>query len=181
MDDSEMLLMLERREESVLAELEEKYGRLCRSVARNILRNDEDSEECASDVLYKVWNTIPPAQPTSLMAYTAMIARRLAINRYNAQHASKRGEALPLDELNEICADGEISEAVEARELGRAINDFLAGLNSDERTMFIRRYVYAEPPETVAARLGIAKGTLNVRLFRLRGRLKSYLKERNFI
>ena len=110
-----------------------------------------------------------------------MIARRLALNRVEAAGAKKRGDKTSLDELLEIASDGEISESIEAKELGAAINDFLALCQRDERVMFIRRYVYAESPSEIAGSLGITKNSLNVKLFRLRERLRVYLKERDYI
>ena len=62
-----------------------------------------------------------------------------------------------------------------------AINGFLGNLRREERVMFIRRYVLAEEPGELAARLGITVNSLNVKLYRLRGRLRTYLKERDYI
>lgn len=180
--DNKLIKRLAARDESVLAEIDERYGRLCETVARNILGSDADAEECRSDALMKIWSTIPPAEPTSLKSYAAMAARSAAINRYNENHAKKRGgEILPLEELAEISTGSEVSEAIEARELGGAVNEFLAACSREERVMFVRRYVFCEPPKTVADALGIGTGALNARLFRLRGRLREYLKERELL
>ena len=121
MEHDEMMKRLQDRDESVIAALDAAYGRLCIRVARNILGSDEDAEECKNDALMKIWCTIPPAAPVSLKSYAAMTARCAALNRYEAAHAKKRGEVMPLDELADICAGGDIAEAVEAKELGEAI------------------------------------------------------------
>ncbi len=181
MDDNEMLSRLEARDESVLADIDRQYGRLISSVARNITGSPEDADELKSDVLHKLWNSIPPARPDSVRAFAAMIARQLSLNRVEAGRAKKRGEALPLDELCEIASDDEVSERIEAKELGKAISGFLSVCTPEERAMFVRRYVYAEPPGIIAARLGITKNSLGVRLCRLRARLRAYLKERGYI
>jgi len=181
MEHEEMMMRLQARDESVLAVLDEKFGRLCTSVARNILRSEEDAEECRNDALLKIWNTIPPARPASLKSYAAMAARCAALNRYEASRAKKRGEVTPIDELSDICGGGDVSDSVEAKELGEAINEFLAGCRREDRILFVRRYVYAEPPEVVAKAAGIGKNALNLRLFRLRGKLREYLKERDLL
>ena len=181
MNDDEMIKRLHDRDETVLAELDAKYGRLCESVAKNILGSDEDAAECRNDALMKIWSTIPPAEPTSLKSYAAMAARCAAINRWNADHAKKRGMTSPLDELSDICGGGEVSDTVEAQELGEAINDFLAGCRRDDRILFVRRYVYGESPETASAAVGMSKNAANLRLFRLRAKLRQYLKERNLL
>jgi RNA polymerase sigma-70 factor (ECF subfamily) len=129
----------------------------------------------------KIWCTIPPAAPVSLKSYAAMTARCAALNRYEAAHAKKRGEITPLDELAEICGGADVSEAVEAKEVGEAIGAFLAECNKEDRVLFVRRYVYGEPPETAAKAVGIGKNAANLRLLRMRAKLKAYLKERDFL
>ncbi len=180
MDDN-LYMRFESRDETVLADVDRLCGRLITSVARNITRSAEDAEEIHNDVLRKLWDSIPPAKPDSVKSYSAMIARRLALNRVELMAAKKRGTAIPLDELLEVASDDEISEKLEAKELGGAINGFLGNLRREERVMFIRRYVLAEEPGELAARLGITVNSLNVKLYRLRGRLRTYLKERDYI
>ena len=181
MEHDEMMKRLHDRDESVLAALDAAYGRLCMTVARNILGSDADAEECRNDALYKIWCTIPPAEPVSLKSYAAMTARCAALNRYEAAHAKKRGEMMPLDELADICGGGDVSDAVEAKELGEAIGAFLAGCRRDDRVLFVRRYVYTDSAADAARAAGMGKNAANLRLFRLRAKLKAYLKERNLL
>ena len=42
--------------EKILGELSEKYGKICKTVAKNILQNDEDAEEILNDSLLAFWN-----------------------------------------------------------------------------------------------------------------------------
>ena len=67
------------------------YGKLCRTIAHNLLGNAEDVEECENDVYLALWNAIPPARPRSLSAYLGRITRNLAVNRFHARGAQKRG------------------------------------------------------------------------------------------
>ena len=45
MEDSEIVELYWRRDESAIRETEKKYGALCRGVARSILNTAEDAEE----------------------------------------------------------------------------------------------------------------------------------------
>ena len=74
-DDKNILSMLNNRDEQALIEITVKYGTLCRSVARNILENEQDAEECLNDALLQIWNTIPPVQPKNFCAYLIKIIR----------------------------------------------------------------------------------------------------------
>ncbi len=40
-----------------------KYGDLCMKIARNILNDPQDAEECVNDAWLGAWNSIPPQSP----------------------------------------------------------------------------------------------------------------------
>ena len=56
MEDSAIIDLYWAREERALSETDAKYGGYCRSIAHNILKNREDSEECVSDTWLHAWN-----------------------------------------------------------------------------------------------------------------------------
>ena len=67
--------------EKILGELSEKYGKICRTVAKNILRNDEDAEEILNDSLLAFWNSAFLDFPENPGAWLCKTARNLALNR----------------------------------------------------------------------------------------------------
>ena len=100
MNDEEIIKLFEARDEKGISAAAERYGKLLRSVARGILRSEQDAEECESEALLRAWNSIPPARPERLCAYLCRIARRLALDRYDYNNADKRrAETLPIEEL----------------------------------------------------------------------------------
>ncbi|MBQ8397580.1 MAG: sigma-70 family RNA polymerase sigma factor [Clostridia bacterium] len=186
MTDATIMTQLHARDETALAALEQAYGRLCRSIAQNVLGSAEDAEECVNDTWLRIWQSIPPARPSSLSAYAGMITRRLAINRYHAATAARRDAravvTTPYDELAELIpADGEVGDRLEAEALAGAINAFLATLKTEDRLLFVRRYWYLDPPTALAAQLGVSENTLYVRLHRMRKRLRAYLEKQNLL
>ena len=60
MDDLQIIELYFARDEHAIKETDIKYGKLCFRVAKNILLNNEDSEECVNDTYLTVWNKIPP-------------------------------------------------------------------------------------------------------------------------
>lgn len=90
MGDDEILQLFFHRVEYAISAVEEKYGRLCRSVARGILKDERDVEECVNDTCMRAWNAIPPEKPRSLEAYLVRITRNLALDRYAYHHSQKR-------------------------------------------------------------------------------------------
>lgn len=91
MKDEEILRLYRERSETALTETERQYGALCGTIARNILRNRQDAEECVNDTWHRAWNSIPPEEPRSLAAYLGRITRNLALNRLQKQNRLKRG------------------------------------------------------------------------------------------
>ena len=61
MEDSAIIDLYWAREERALSETDAKYGGYCRSIAHNILKNREDSEECVSDTWLHAWNAAAAA------------------------------------------------------------------------------------------------------------------------
>ena len=91
MDDAKIIELCLARDERAVEEINDRYGRLCYSIAYNLLQSREDAEECVNDMLLKVWKTIPPNHPDSLLAYVITIIRNTAVNRYLALKTQKRG------------------------------------------------------------------------------------------
>ena len=179
LEDSKIIDLYWARKEQALAETDAKYGSYCRTIARNILRNFEDTEECVSDTWLHAWNSMPPQRPGILSAFLGRITRNLSFDRCKYQQAAKRGGgALPLalDELGEcIPASGRVEHALEQKELAAAIDRFLRTLPERECSMFLRRYWYVDSMQSIAARYAIKENTAKSILFRTREKLRRYL------
>ena len=176
MDDNEIIALFESRSEDAIAELDSKYGRLCRKLARDITHSDEDGEECVSDALLAVWNKIPPEKPKPLIAYLLRIVRNLAIKKFRSSHTKKRdGEVLCIDELCEVLTfdENDFDEA----ELSAIIDRFLTSLSRTDRVIFVRRYWFGESVRNIADGLKMSESAVKVRLFRTRDRMKAYLNK----
>ncbi len=179
MEDREIVALFFARSERAIEELSRKYGRVCARLAKNILNNEQDAEECVNDAHLAVWNTVPPQNPDPLPAYLCRIVRNLSVKRYHANTAQKRDSSydVALSELEGCVAQAETPESVlSARELTRLLDSFLDGLDRESRVMFVRRYWYADGVGEIAARLGATPGSVSTRLSRVRGKLRDYLK-----
>lgn len=184
MEDNQIIDLYWSRDEIAIAETGKKYGSYCRAIARNILHNEEDSDECVNDTYLSAWNALPPQRPNILSAFLGKITRNLAFDRYSFNHAQKRGGSeisVVLDEIAEIVSDkDDMEQLIDGKELAEAINTFLSQLPAEKRKMFVMRYWYTDSVSTIAAQLGIADNACSVRLSRVREQLKKYLTERGF-
>lgn len=69
-----------------------------------------------------------------------------------------------------------VEQEIEVNELSNLINDFLETLDKESRIMFVRRYWYSDSISDIAERFQISNNYVSVRLSRIRGKLKEYLK-----
>lgn len=180
MDDLQIIDLYFDRSEAAIRETEIKYGSYCKKIAMNILSNEQDSEECLSDALLKVWNSIPPNRPQNLAAYIGKVIRNLSINRYKMKYAEKRAEgefAVSLDELDDCIPGGDTMDEEERSKLiGKSISDFLRGQKELARKVFVCRYFYCDSVSEIAERFDISESHVKSMLLRLRLKLKTHLE-----
>lgn len=183
MEDSKIIGLFYERSEQAIVELSKKYSSICRRIAFNILKNESDAQECVNDAYFKVWNTIPPNNPESLISYVCLATRNAAIDKIKSASASKRVQTVDTD-FDEILRHMEysqdMSEELEARELTNVINEFLATLKKTDRILFVRRYFCCEKIETLARFFGWSVSATSKKLLRMRDKLKIYLTEKGY-
>lgn len=181
MDDLQIIELYWARSETAIAETAHKYGPYCRSIARRILRSEEDSEECVNDTYWKAWEAMPPQRPRQLRTFLGRITRNLALNRWEKTAAEKRGGGqvpLALEELTEcVPAPDSVERAVDDMALTQLLNEFLGGLSAETRRIFLRRYWYFCSVKEIAADFGISESKVKTTLFRTRNRLKQHLEK----
>ena len=83
-DDHNVIELYFARDERAIRETSDKYGKLCQNIARNILGNAQDAEECVNDAYMGVWNAIPPARPDDLCAFVCRVVRNVSLKRLRA-------------------------------------------------------------------------------------------------
>ena len=168
------------RSEAAISETANKYGRFCAAIAMNILHSAEDAEECVSDTYLKTWDAIPPQRPTFFSAFLGKITRNLALNKYRAQRTKKRGGgelALIYDELEGSVPSGSnVEKEYEANLAVAAINAWLRSLDQESRIIFVRRYWYLDPIQTIARHFKMSESKVKSMLYRLRQALKAQLE-----
>ena len=184
-EDEKLLRLFAARDERALAAAEQQYGKLSRSVAFRILGNQQDAEECANDVLLKLWNSIPPAEPRSLTAFISGITRNLALDRLSAKRAGKRGGGAVTETLDELApylaAEGSVEETVSEIALREAVTRFLRSLPKDARMIFLARYYAMMPIKEIAETHAATQGKVKMILKRTKEKLRDYLKEEGLI
>lgn len=183
LEDSKIIELFFARVEQAIVELSVKYGTVCNRIARNILKNDLDAEECVNDTYLAAWNTIPPQKPEPLRTYIFRIVRNIAIAKYHANTSEKRNSYydVAFEELeNCFAASVTVEQEISAKELSQQIDRFLAALDEESQVMFVRRYWYSDSISDIAERFKISNNNVSVRLSRIRDKLKTHLKKEGY-
>ena len=184
MKDEAIIELFWARSEAAIDETDRAYGRFCQSIAYSILRVHEDAEETVNDTWLKAWDAIPPERPHHLKGFLGRITRQLSINRLERETAQKRGAgqyALALEELAECIPDQSRSEDLaELTALRDALNRFLRSLPTELRSVFLRRYWYAQSIAEIAAGCGMSESKVKSMLLRTRNKLRKMLTEEGF-
>ena len=181
MEDSDILALYTARDQLAISETAKKFGGLCKTIAKNILGSREDAEECLNDALYKLWESIPPAEPRDLGAYLTVTVRNIACNRRAKEHAEKRGGGQIHAAFEELCeciaAPDTPEDHLNYTELTDALNRFLAERPQETRVMFVLRYWSALSVSEVAEKCCVSQSKVKMTLLRTRNKLKAYLEE----
>lgn len=178
MNDADIIGLFWKRSETAIAELSNKYDRLARSVAMNILHDRLDTEECMNDSYLGMWNTLPPQRPQVLPAFFTALTRNTALKLYRNKSASKRNAIM--EELTDLVTatpspEEDINCAAEV------ISDFLSTLDKPSRVLFMRRYYMGESVADAAKAVGITENHAGVKISRMRAKLKKKLYEEGII
>ena len=184
MEDAQIIDLYWQRDEAAITETAQKYGTLCRSIAKNILTVREDAEECVNDTYHQAWNAIPPHRPERLGAWLGKVVRNLALSRWEHDHAQKRysGMTALLSELEEcVPAPKTVEGELEDKELSRLISAWLRTLEREDRVVFVRRYWYGTALQDLAVERGVSPGKLAQKMFRLRRSLRNALEKEGVV
>ena len=184
MEDQIILEYFFERNEAALEETKAKYGARMFKIAFNIIQNKEDSEECVSDALYKAWEAIPPTYPDMLGAYMAKIVRNVALHKWEAGRAAKRGGGEKNVLLSELeielgdcvgAAQSQPERKYEAKQITLAINAWLSKADKTTKAVFVLRYFHGESIREVSERFKISESKVKSILFRARKKLNANL------
>ncbi|MBQ3559246.1 MAG: sigma-70 family RNA polymerase sigma factor [Agathobacter sp.] len=184
MEDEKIVQLYWDRNESAITETSNKYGSYCTSIARNILGDFEDAQECVNDTYLNAWNSMPPHRPNLLRTFLGKITRNLSFNKYKHSHADKRGGGetpAVLDELSE-CVSGKenVEQEIEYQELVKIIDEFLDSLSLEKRKMFVCRYWYNDSISEIAKQFRMKENAVSMTLRRIRSKLRQYLVARGY-
>ena len=176
--DAELLGSLKTGQVEALRTLYQRYGRLVYTLARRILRSDEEAEEITQDVFLTLWHKDNyQASRGSLSRYLVVLARSRAIDRLRSQTSHRQR----LYKWHLMMADVSPTplDMATLSERGERTRQALATLSDKERQVIEIAYYEGLSQSEIARRLDLPLGTVKSRsrqaLRKLRQTLQSHL------
>ncbi|WP_343208575.1 RNA polymerase sigma factor [Anaerolentibacter hominis] len=184
LDDQEIIRLYFNRDEKALEETALKYGLRLRILSEQITGSLQDAQECENDTYLTAWNRIPPHEPvTYFFAFLAKIVRNISINCWKQKKAKKRSAHLvELTKEMEEClpSPSDVECKIEDAEFGKILNTFLREQKEEARTIFLRRYWFADPIAEISRRYALSESKVKSQLFRTRKNLRAYLEKEGY-
>ena len=149
------------------------YGGLVWSIARKMLRNNDDAEDAVQEIFIDVWKNAErfDESQSSETTFIAMIARRRIIDRI--RYTTRRISADPLDDVlvePMTRADESMQVSVEAREAAKAMRNLKPEQQQVLQLSIVQGLSHQEIADATGMPLGTVKtharrGILQVREF----------------
>ena len=180
-NDTQIVELFFNGSDEAVTAVQKKYGTQMLRLARNILTDERDAEECLNDALLNACKSVPLAKPDNLKAYLMRSIRNLAFERLRSNRAKKRGGDVTLtsyEELSECIPDSRSTEPADTEGLKEQLEAFLAGLSAEKRTIFLRRFWYSYSVAEIAEQMGKDEKYISNHLYNLKKKLKKHLKRK---
>ena len=176
-----------KRDEQAIDETDFKYRRYLYTIAKNVLQDHLDCEECLNDTYLGTWNAIPPERPSPLQVFLSKIMRNTALARYRKNTADKRVPSemtVALEELEKYIPYNDQTLSAEEEyyvyQLSRSLNDFLKSLPKKQCLIFICRYYCCDRISEIARLMGISERTVYRDLGDVKEKLKKHLEKEGY-
>lgn len=171
-------LIIDNPEQGLSAALE-LYAPLVKSVVCRLLGTDnrQDTEECISDVFFKLYRGIAAFDPTAgtIKGYLCGIARHTALD-YRRKNG--RADALFTDGEQEIGVYADPADGMAAESNRRILQQTVNNLPPPDRDIFIMRYFFGLKIAEIAEKLSLDNKTVENKLYRGKKKLRVKLTER---
>lgn len=185
--DQGLVARLRARDESAVAELDAAYRSRIQQLAMRYMKNPEDAEEVAQDVLLKVYNKIDAFRgDAALSSWIFRITFNTVMSRLRSQKFMRRLE-IPAEDVvldrddrqnrsrtEPVDWSSMADETILRRQMREKLNEAMLELPEIYRVPVVLRDLQGLSTEEASERLGIKEQTLKSRLHR--GRL--FLRER---
>jgi RNA polymerase sigma-70 factor (ECF subfamily) len=184
-DDRKLVRAAQKGDADAFRKLVEKYQRRIYQLAVGMLKDPDEAMDIAQETFVRVHRYLPSFKgDSSFFTWTYRIAMNLCLDAQRRKGRSERIEVSEGDEAEIEAAMDPPSAALAGpqraalnAELKGKIEEALAGLSENHRSILLLREMEGLSYEELAKVLGIRKGTVMSRLFHARLKMQNKLRE----
>jgi RNA polymerase sigma-70 factor, ECF subfamily len=174
LSDEALVALAARAEESALAELYDRYGRIAYGLALRVLRDPALAEDAVQEAFLTLWRTaatfVPERAKASSWILTLVHRRSVDLVR-----REERRRAEPLEDESRTDAEGSAADVAWLRLERERVQEALRRLPDHEREALELAYYGGFTQSQLAERLGLPIGTIKSRMFSGLARLRELL------
>jgi RNA polymerase sigma-70 factor (ECF subfamily) len=175
LSDEAVVALVARRQESALAELYDRHGRIAYGLALRVLRDPALAEDAVQEAFLAVWRGADRFVPErgSASAWLLTLVHRRAVDVVRRE---ERRRADPLPELETAGSEGADDDAMLRLERERVVGA-LRKLPDPQREALELAYYAGFTQSELAERLGVPLGTIKSRMNAGLARLRDLLRD----
>lgn len=174
MDEEEIILLIRQRDHKGMDGFLRDYGALIRYVIAPILSDEQDREDCYSEVTMRIWERIDAysEEKGSWKGWVTSVSRNAALN-----FTRKKSFCDSVEELEEHVPSREPTpeEQFILQERRAVLAAALKKLSSVDMELFYRKYYYMQPTQQIASELNMTVRAVEGRLYRIKKKLRKEL------
>ena len=178
MDDIKLIDGIKKQDIEYLYKFIDKYGKIIYSILNNILDRCHEKiliDECFDDILMIIWYRIDSydASKGSFINWVISVTKHKAVDC--KRKSNKLYSLCNIDELN-LEDDIQIDKNLLSIEQKEELETYISKLNSNEKKIFILRYLNGESIDFISNETKIPKANVYNRLSRGRKKLKNIME-----
>ncbi len=177
-EDAARIARVARGDLEAFQELFRRYYPRVYGFLRRRLRDPALVEDAVVEVFYELWRSAGRFRGESRAStFLCGIAHFKAMSAVRAQGRSKRSAVIPMemDQLSQFADPDDLAARIEGRADIRRVREALEALSESQRQVVELAFIEGLPYAEIAARLGVAEGTIKTRVARARARLRVVL------
>ncbi len=181
--DNDLIVLVQEGSEDAFGQLFDRYYVAVRSVARKILRNQEDVADVIQEAFMDVYlgaRSYDPEKGTlktwiSYLAYHRSV-KRVRLLKKREWQTGDSDEALSVPD-----PDVTPDDWIRSLDFGRSLDVVLANLNEKQRRTMVLHFFEGVEMETIATLLGETVGNTRNHLYRGLAKLRSHLMQNHLL
>ena len=176
LSDEALVALVARNDETALAELYDRVGRVAYGLAFRVLRDDRLAEDAVQEAFLGVWRTAAGfrAERAKATTWILTLVHRRAVDLVRRE---ERRRAEPLDETHDVATTESAEDAAWLGFERERVQEGLRQLPHVQREAIELAYYGGFSQSELSERLGVPLGTIKSRMFAGLSRLRELLQD----